>query len=356
MKLNAKKMLAAALALAMSLALVSCGNGGGSSSSGSGSGSGSGSDTGSGSTGGSSSVSDEAANFPEREITVVVPYDAGGASDMTSRIAATGLSEALGGATVLVENRSGGTGSVGMNYARSAAADGYTICYIPVEIVMQEILGISDIVPDDFDFIGRMTEVPAALTVPIDAPYDTVQEFIAYATEHPGEVTVGNSGTGSIWHIVATLIEQETGVQFNHIPYDSAASAVTSLMGGHIDAVTVNAGEVLSGVEAGRLKILALMTEERDEVTFSDIPTMKECGYDIVIGGWGAFAVPAGTPQAIVDKLSDALESACASQDFIDFISQNGMIVHYSNAADTRAFVDEQYTFFNDMLSNMELN
>ena len=299
---------------------------------------------------------DAAANYPEREIHIIVPYDAGGASDMTSRIIATGIEDALG-ATVLVENRSGGSGSVGMTYARNSAPDGYTVCYIPVEVVMQEILGISDIVPEDFAFIGRMTEVPAALTVnSSDDRFNTVEDFINYALEHPGEVTIGNSGTGSIWHIAATMIEEATGTQFNHIPYDGAASAVTSLMGGHIDAVTVNPGEVQAGVEAGKLKVLALMTEERDSVSFADIPTLKECGIDVVIGGWGALAVPKDTPQAIVDKLSAALEEAAATQEFQDFIAERGMIVHYMNAADTTAFVEEQSVFFNDVLSNMTLD
>ena len=99
---------------------------------------------------------DPAASYPEREIHIIVPYDAGGASDMTSRIIATGIEDALDG-TVLVENRSGGSGSVGMTYARDSAADGYTVCYIPVELVMQKILGISDLVPEDFAFIGRLT-------------------------------------------------------------------------------------------------------------------------------------------------------------------------------------------------------
>lgn len=296
----------------------------------------------------------ETTKYPEREITLVVPYDAGGASDMTSRIIATGLEKELGG-TVLVVNKSGGTGSVGMTYARSQKADGYTLCYIPVEIVMQQALGISDIVPDDFTIIGQLTEVPSALTVAADAPYDTVQEFIDYAKANPGKVTIGNSGTGSIWHIAATKLEEVSGCEFNHIPYDGAAGAVTSLMGGHIDAVTVNTGEVLSGVQAGKLKILALMTEERDP-SFPDVPTMKESGFDVVIGGWGALAVPAKTPQAIVDKLSAALEVSASSTEFSDFIVQRGMIVHYRNSADATTFVNEQATFFNDMLSNMKLD
>lgn len=296
-----------------------------------------------------------AENYPEREITIVVPYDAGGASDMASRIVATGLEDALD-ATVLVENRSGGTGSVGMAYARAAAADGYTICYIPVELVMQKPLEISDLVPEDFKMIGQLTTVPAALTVSADSEWETAEDFIAYAKEHPGEVNVGNSGNGSIWHLAATMLEDATDTEFNHIPYDGAASAVTSLMGGHIDAVTVNAGEVLAGVEAGKLKVLALMTEERDTASFADVPTLKEEGIDVVMGGWGALAVPKDTPQEIVDILSDAVEQATATEEFNDFISERGMIVTHKSAADCTTFVDEQNELFAELLASVEMN
>ncbi|GEM_PF-41190 len=291
--------------------------------------------------------------FPEREVTILVPFNAGGASDMTSRILATGMQDVLG-KTVLVVNKPGGSGGVGMTEVRGAKADGYTICYIPVEIVMHEALKLSDIKPSDFDYIGQMTDVPAALTVQADAPYNTVEEFIAYAKEHEGEVKIGNSGTGSIWHIASTYIEEVAGVKFNHIPFDGAAPAVTALMGGHIDAVPVNAGEVKSGVDAGKLKILALMTEERDPNN-PDVPTMKESGYDVVIGGWGALAVPKGTDPAILAKLSNALKAATDTDEFKDFISQKGMMVHYRNAEDFAVFIDEQAVFFNDLLSKIEL-
>ena len=296
-----------------------------------------------------------AENFPEREITIVVPYDAGGASDMASRIVATGLEEALD-CTVLVENRSGGTGSVGMAYARAAEPDGYTICYIPVELVMQKPLEISDLVPEDFKMIGQLTTVPAALTVNADSEWETAADFIAYAQENPGAVNVGNSGNGSIWHLAATMLEDATETEFNHIPYDGAATAVTSLMGGHIDAVTVNAGEVLAGVEAGKLKVLALMTEERDTVSFTEVPTLKEEGIEVVMGGWGALAVPKDTPDEIVAILSDAVAEATASQEFIDFISERGMIVTHKPADECTTFVDEQNTLFADLLASVEMN
>lgn len=291
--------------------------------------------------------------YPEREVTIVVPFNAGGASDMTTRIAANSLKDVLG-QTILVVNKPGGSGGVGMAEVRAAKADGYTLCYIPVEIVMHKKLGISDIIAEDFEFVSQLTLVPSALTVPADAPYNTVEEFIAYAKENPSEIKVGNSGNGSIWHIAATLLEREGDVKFNHIMFDGAAPAVTALMGGHIDAVTVNLGEVKSGIDAGKLKVLAIMTEERD-ANYPDVPTLKESGYDVVVGGWGAFAAPKGTDAAILAKLSDAVLLATEADEFKSFIAERGMIVNYRNAAETTTFVKEQEEFFNKLLDEIDL-
>jgi tripartite-type tricarboxylate transporter receptor subunit TctC len=292
-------------------------------------------------------------SFPEREVSIVVPFNPGGASDMTSRIIAKGLEPELGKPVVVV-NKAGGSGGVGMSQVARSAPDGYTLSYIPVELVMHKALKLSELLPTDFVFIGQVTMVPAAVTVPTDAPYDTVADFIKYAKANPGKVRVGNSGAGSIWHIAASALEGNQGVTFNHIPFEGAAPAVTALMGKHIEAVTVNAGEVKAGVDAGKLKILAVMTPERDPA-FPKVPTLIESGIKLEFAGWGGFAAPKGTPKPVVDKLAAALQKAASSQEFKTFIASRGMVVRYRNADDFGKFVDDQYVFFNDLLSKMEL-
>lgn len=292
-------------------------------------------------------------SFPEREITIVVPFNPGGASDMTARIVAKGMEPAIGKPVVVV-NKAGGTGGVGMSQVARSAPDGYTLSYIPVELVMHKALKLSDLTPEAFAFVGQTTMVPAALTVPVDAPYDTAADFIKYAKANPGKVRVGNSGAGSIWHIAASALEGNQGITFNHIPFEGAAPAVTALMGKHIEAVTVNAGEVKAGVDAGKLKILAIMTPERDPA-FPKVPTLIESGIKLEFAGWGGFAAPKGTPQPVLDKLAAALQKAASTDEFKNFIGSRGMVVRYRNAQDFSKFVDEQYVFFNDLLSKMEL-
>jgi tripartite-type tricarboxylate transporter receptor subunit TctC len=293
------------------------------------------------------------AAFPQREVTIVVPFNPGGASDMTARIIAKGMESELGKPVVIV-NKAGGSGGVGMSQVARSAPDGYTISYIPVELVMHKALKLSDLQPDTFDFIGQTTMVPSAVTVPADAPYNTIADFIKYAQANPGKVRVGNSGAGSIWHIAASALEQSQKVTFNHIPFEGGAPAVTALMGKHIEAVTVNSGEVKAGVDAGKLKILAIMTPERDPA-FPKVPTLIESGVKLEFVGWGAFAAPKGTPKPVMDKLAAALKKAVSSDEFKTFITSRGMIVKYRNPEECKKFVQDQYVFFNDLLSKMEL-
>jgi tripartite-type tricarboxylate transporter receptor subunit TctC len=291
--------------------------------------------------------------YPQKEVTIVVPYNPGGASDMTARIIAKGMEAELG-KPVIVINKAGGSGGVGMSLVARGTADGYTLSYIPVELVMHKALKLSDLGPDSFEFIGQTTMVPSALTVAADAPFNNIGEFIKYAKANPGKVRVGNSGAGSIWHIAASALEINQKVQFNHIPFEGAAPAVTALMGKHIEAVTVNSGEVKAGVDAGKLKILAIMTPERDPA-FPKVPTLNESGIKLEVVGWGGFAAPKGTPKSVLTTLSSALKKAASTDEFKTFISSRGMIVSYRNPDEFKQFVGSQYVFFNDLLSKMEL-
>lgn len=291
--------------------------------------------------------------FPQREITIVVPFNPGGASDMTARIIAKGMEADLGKPVVVI-NKAGGSGGVGMSSVARGTPDGYTLTYVPVELVMHKALKLSDLEPATFDFIGQTTMVPAAVTVPADAPYNTIAEFVKHAQANPGKVRVGNSGAGSIWHIAASALELNQKVTFNHIPFEGAAPAVTALMGKHIEAVAVNAGEVKAGVDAGKLKILAIMTPERDPA-FPKVPTLIESGIKLEFSGWGGFAAPKGTPKPVLERLSAALKKAASSEEFKTFITSRGMVVRYRSSEEFKKFADDQYVFFNALLSKMEL-
>ena len=333
-----KKILALALAAAMSLTLVACG------------GSKTPAASGSASSGGSSSA--ETVDFPgNKQVSLIVPYSAGGASDTVARIYASELEQSLG-TSIVVSNVTGASGAIGLEQVRNSNPDGYTIAYMPVESTMLKALGFTDLSTDDFRFIGRAMTIPAAVTVRADAPWDTFEDFINYAKEHPGEIQVGNSGTGSIWHIAAASIEKECGVQFTHVPFDGAAPAVAALLGGNIQAVTVSPSEVKNNVDSGDFKVLCVLGESRSSVV-PDVPTAQELGIDITIQGWGGFAVPKDTPQAVIDILEKASETAINSDSVKKPLADRGYEHAYLSGSDMDQKASEELAYYSELIPEL---
>ena len=333
-----KKILALALAAAMSLTLVACG------------GSKTPAASGSASSGGSSSA--ETVDFPgNKQVSLIVPYSAGGASDTVARIYASELEQSLG-TSIVVSNVTGASGAIGLEQVRNSNPDGYTIAYMPVESTMLKALGFTDLSTDDFRFIGRAMTIPAAVTVRADAPWDTFEDFINYAKEHPGEIQVGNSGTGSIWHIAAASFEKECGVQFTHVPFDGAAPAVAALLGGNIQAVTVSPSEVKNNVDSGDFKVLCVLGESRSSVV-PDVPTAQELGIDITIQGWGGFAVPKDTPQAVIDILEKASETAINSDSVKKTLADRGYEHAYLSGSDMDQKASEELAYYSELIPEL---
>ena len=338
-----KKLVSLALAAAMALSLCACGN----------SNTNTNTDTNNGGSqaGGSSSIQ-QTIDFPgKKQLSIIVPYAAGGASDTTARIYASELEQALG-ATIIVSNVTGASGAIGLEQVRNAKPDGYTIAYMPVESTMIRALGFTDLSTDDFRFIGRAMTIPAAVTVRADAPWDTFEDFIAYAQEHPGEVQVGNSGTGSIWHVAAASIEDKCSVEFTHVPFDGAAPAVAALLGNNIQAVTVSPSEVKNNVDSGDFKVLCILGEGRSSVV-PDVLTAQEMGIDITIQGWGGFAVPKDTPQEIIDILEAASEVAINSDAVKKLLAERGFEHAYLGGADMDAQAAQELTYYGDLIPNL---
>ena len=333
-----KKILALALSAAMSLTLVAC------------SGSKTPAASGSASSGGSSSA--ETVDFPgNKQVSLIVPYSAGGASDTVARIYASELEQSLG-TSIVVSNVTGASGAIGLEQGRNSNPDGYTIAYMPVESTMLKALGFTDLSTDDFRFIGRAMTIPAAVTVRADAPWDTFEDFVNYAKEHPGEIQVGNSGTGSIWHIAAASIEKECGVQFTHVPFDGAAPAVAALLGGNIQAVTVSPSEVKNNVDSGDFKVLCVLGESRSSVV-PDVPTAQELGIDITIQGWGGFAVPKDTPQAVIDILEKASETAINSDSVKKTLADRGYEHAYLSGSDMDQKASEELAYYSELIPEL---
>ncbi len=293
-------------------------------------------------------VSTAGAAYPEKEILLIIQAAPGGVSDAVGRAMAAAAQEFLG-VPITPTNITGAAGAIAMGKLKSSPPDGYTVGYVPVELSMVKALGYADISPDDFDLIMRTNIVPAALTVRADAPYKTFEEFVQYAKNNPGAILVGTSGTGSIWHIAGLALEEAIGTQFTFVPFDGAAPSVAALLGKHINAVTCSPSEVLSGVQAGELNILAVLGAERTQL-FPDVPTAQELGYDINVMAWGGFALPKGVPKEVYDKIADAFYKAFQSETFTKVMKERGIQMAYLDGPAFAEFAKQQFELYMELI------
>ena len=291
--------------------------------------------------------------YPQKQIELIVPYAAGGGTDAFARAFADAANKLLP-QPIGVVNKTGGGGAVGMSEGAKAEPDGYTVTLVTVEMTTLPPLGLASFTPEDFRPVARLNADPAAITVRADAPWNTIDEFIAYAKENPGKVRIGNSGTGAIWHLAATALEQKIGTKFNHIPFDGANPAVTSLLGGHIEAVSVSPAEVAAQVEAGKVKVLAVMADERVE-KLPDVPTLKEKGIDLSIGTWRGLAVPKDTPDEVVNVLQDVAKKVTEDKAFTDILDKMNLGVSYADDAAFQEAIQKDTELFTQLVSDLGL-
>ena len=268
--------------------------------------------------------------YPSRHIELIVPAGAGGGTDVLSRAFAEAARKHLP-QPITVVNRPGASGMIGHGEMINAKPDGYKLAMVFAEIVIVPHLGLTKLSYEDFTPIARLNHDPAAITVRADAPWHTIEEFIDASKAKPGEIKMGNSGPGSIWHLAHAALEDKVGVKFNPIPFGGAAPAVVALLGGHVDAVAVSPGEVATHVASRKLKTLAVMADKRLK-GFENVPTLKERGIDLAIGTWRGLAAPKGLPAEVLAVLVEATRKAAAEPVLRDALDRLSMGYAYADA------------------------
>jgi tripartite-type tricarboxylate transporter receptor subunit TctC len=257
----------------------------------------------------------QAADFPTKEVQIIIPWAAGGATDLVFRALAATTSKYLGKAVVVV-NKPGGAGAVGYTEVMQARPDGYTLvsAITPLTILPHQIS--TAFTYQSFEPIINVVQDPVMFQVREDSPWKTLPEFLGYAKKNPGMITVGNSGAGGGVHLIALAFEKAAGVKFNHIPFAGGGPSVTALLGGHINAVSVSPPEGIAHVKAGKLRIIALFSEKRMEA-FPNVPVVREQGVDFAMGQWRGLAAPKGTPPDVITKLHDAFKKGMEDPTFV---------------------------------------
>jgi len=283
----------------------------------------------------------QAADYPERLITVIVPFPAGGASDMTARLVTTKLAERVK-QSVIVDNRAGANGSIGAGTLKQSAADGYTLIVGSIGVFAINPALFKDLRYDplkDFDLLSVVVRTPNVLVANPDFPVNNVRELIEYLKKNPGKVTFASSGIGSSDHLTAALFWQKTGTTGIHSPYKGGGPAISDLIGGHANVSFQNLGSIAQQVKAGRLKALAVTSDKRN-ATLPDVPTLAEAGVkDLEVYSWQAAAAPKGLAPAIRAKLEAEFAASANSPDVKAKFEAVGFEVVASNGQQFRDFL-----------------
>jgi tripartite-type tricarboxylate transporter receptor subunit TctC len=273
-----------------------------------------------------------AQQFPTKEVQIIVPYAAGGATDLVFRALAASSQKYLGKAVVVI-NKPGGGGAVGFTEAKQAKPDGYTLvtAITPITILPHQVKTAFSY--RDFEPIISVVQDPVMFQVRADAPWKDLKEFLDYARANPGMITVGNSGAGGGVHLIALAFEKAAGVKFNHIPFAGGGPSVTALLGGHVNAVSVGPPEGIAQVKAGQLRIIALFSEQRMP-DFPNVATVREQGVDFAMGQWRGLAAPKGTPPEVVKVLHDAFKRGMEDPAFTKNAADMAVALAYVGSAD----------------------
>jgi tripartite-type tricarboxylate transporter receptor subunit TctC len=266
--------------------------------------------------------------FPSKPVTLIVPFPAGGTTDIVARLTAQKLSEAWG-QPVIVDNRAGAGGNIGSAMVAKAAPDGYTLL---MGTVGTHAINASlyekmpyDVVKD-FTPITNVAAVPNMLVVNPDLPVKTVQELIEYGKKNPGKLNMASSGNGTSIHLSGELFKVMTGVKMEHIPYKGSAPALTDLMGGQVQVMFDNMPSALPHVKSGKLRAIAVTTLKRSP-TMPDLPTIDEAGVKgFEASSWFGLLGPAGLPKDIVAKVHADVVKAMKTTDLTEKMSASGAV------------------------------
>ncbi|MFM2066069.1 MAG: hypothetical protein RLZZ584_978 [Pseudomonadota bacterium] len=284
-----------------------------------------------------------AAAWPDRPVTMIVPFPPGGVADTVARPVAEALARELG-RPVVVENKAGAGGALGIGLAARAPADGYTVLLSLSSIsILPEADAVLQRKPGytlgQFLPIARFTADPTVLVVRAEAPWKTLADFVADARKRPGAINYGSSGNYGTMHVPMAMLGHAAGLQLTHIPYTGAGPAVLALIGGQVDAVASGPSTVVQHIRAGKLRALAHWGEQ-PLAALPELPSLQQAGYATRFAQWSALFVPAGTPEAVVQRLRAAARKAAADPQVLATIGKAGSPVDYLDAPEFQTYWD----------------
>ncbi len=294
-----------------------------------------------------------AAGYPERPITFICPWPAGGTADMTMRALCAAAARQLG-QTLVVENKAGASGMIGLKALAGASPDGYTIGQIPISVTRFAQLGSVQIDPlKDLHYIARTSGQTFGIAVQASSPLKTLADLVARAKAQPGMLTYGSSGVGGATHVGMEEFAMAAGIRLNHIPYKGGAPALKDLLGGQLDALA-DSSSWAPHVRSGALRLLATWGEQRTR-EFADVPTLRDAGYDVVVDAPNGVGAPQGLDAAVQARLDAAFKAAVASPEFTDACAKIDAPVMYLDGPAYEKYVAAVYRKETQLIERLKL-
>jgi tripartite-type tricarboxylate transporter receptor subunit TctC len=282
-----------------------------------------------------------AQSYPDRPITFICPWPAGGTADQSMR-ALCGVASRVLGQPIAVDNKAGASGMIGTKAMASAKPDGYTIGQIPISVTRFSQLGTLQLDPlKDFTYLARTSGQTFGIAAPDTSHFKSLQDVVAFAKANPGKLTYAHAGVGGATHVGMEEFALAAGILFNHVPYKGGAEALQAVLGGHVDLLA-DSSSWAPHVEAGKLKLLATWGEQRT-ARFKDAPTLKELGYNVVVDAPNGIGAPKGLDPAVAKKLRDAFRAAVASPEFKQVADKIDAPVLYLDGPDYEKYVASIY-------------
>ncbi|MGJ8609583.1 MAG: Bug family tripartite tricarboxylate transporter substrate binding protein [Octadecabacter sp.] len=294
-----------------------------------------------------------AQGYPEKDVTLIVPWSAGGGTDTIAR-SLVSEAEACFGANINVVNRTGAVGAIGMGATATARNDGYTVGLITFNLSTYGLLDQAELSYADFDLIQLINQSPGAITVAANSDWETLDDLMSYAQENPGVVTVGHAGTGGAWHLSAATLAKEYETTFNYVPFDGSANVRTALLGNHVAVATTGIDEMKQLLEAGEVRVLAVNALERADA-FPDVPTVSEAGYAIAapIYDWRGLAAPKGIDPAVMATIIEGFKACFDSDNFQALAEERGLPLVYKDPADFEVFLADMETSLGGVIADL---
>lgn len=268
--------------------------------------------------------------YPNKPITIIVPFSPGGGHDMMSR-AMEKLAQKHLGQTFVIKNVPGASGTIGWNELTTSEPDGYTLGTVATSAMLQPLYKTTQYhYPSALEPLVQVMDMSVIVVVRAEQPWNDMKDLINYAKEHPGEIKFGHSGLGTGSHIAGEMINMKAGVNMPQVPFKGDSESLASLLGGHIQAIIAPPPIVKEYVKSGRLKVLGIASTKRiNDPILSNVPTLQEQGIDVVFSFWYGLAVHKGMPKEIKAKLLAGLEKIVNDPEYVDNMKKMGMDVEY---------------------------